>query len=111
MFPDPQKEVISSLNSTCCCFYVSTAKDVSNDTFKHIWAPKVTMWGAKWIHAELFSRTSSSFVEKCKLCFGPRRRDRIRVLAPCFRPLGFLGASGGKAFSQDHPKGYINWKF
>ena len=43
--------------------------------------------------------------------FGPRRLDRIRVLVPCFRPLGLLGASGGKAFSQDHPKGYFNWEF
>jgi hypothetical protein len=25
--------------------------------------------------------------------------------------LGLLGSSGGKAFSQDHPKGYINWNF
>ena len=40
--------------------------------------------------------------------FGPRRRDRIRFLVPCFRALGLLGSSGGKAFSQDHPKGDIN---
>ena len=43
--------------------------------------------------------------------FGLRRLDRIRLLVPCFRPLGLLGSSGGKAFSQDHPKGYINWNF
>ena len=51
------------------------------------------------------------FRGKMQTVFGPRRLDRIRVLALCFRPLGFLGASGGKAFPQDHPKGYINWNF
>ena len=53
------------------------------------------------------SRTFSSLVEKYKLCLD-RASDRIRVPAPCFRPLGFLVASGGKAYSQDLPKGYIN---
>ena len=43
--------------------------------------------------------------------FGLRRLDRIRILVPCFRPLGLLGAFGGKAFSQDHPKGYLNLEF
>ena len=53
--------------------------------------------------------TFASFVRKMQTVFGPRRLDRIRVHAPCFRLLGFQGASGGKVFSQDHPKGYLNW--
>ena len=31
---------------------------------------------------------------------GLSRLDRIGVQAPCFRPWGFLGASGGDAFSK-----------
>ena len=52
--------------------------------------------------------TFYSLVRKVQSVFGLRRLDRIRVLIPCVRPLGLLGASGGKAFSQDHPKGYLN---
>ena len=43
-----------------------------------------------------------------QIVFGPRRLDRIRLLIPCFRPLGLLGSSGGKAFSYDCPKECIN---
>ena len=39
--------------------------------------------------------------------FGPRRLDRIRLLFPCFRPWGLLGASGGKAFAQEYSKGFL----
>ena len=52
--------------------------------------------------------TFCSFVPKMQVQFGPRRLDRIRLLVPSVRPLGLLGGSGGKAFSQDHPKGYFN---
>ena len=41
-----------------------------------------------------------SFDGKWQTAFGPRRLDRIGLQAPCFRPWGFLGASGGDAFSK-----------
>ena len=48
---------------------------------------------------------------KMQTVFGLRPLDRTRVLVRCFRPLGLLVAFGGKAFSQDHPKGYLKWEF
>jgi len=39
-------------------------------------------------------------VQKMQTAFGPSRLDRIGGQAPCFRPWGFLGASGGDAFSK-----------
>ena len=42
--------------------------------------------------------TFSSFVVKSKNVFGPRRLDRIRVLVPCFHPLGLLGGRWWQGF-------------
>ena len=44
--------------------------------------------------------TCRVFCGKCEIVFGPRRLDRIGLQALCFRPWGFLGASGGDAFSE-----------
>ena len=44
--------------------------------------------------------TVRGFVQKMQTAFGPSRLDRIGDQAPCFRPWGFLGASGGDAFSK-----------
>jgi hypothetical protein len=42
--------------------------------------------------------TFYSFVRKMETVFGPRRLDRIRVLVPCFRPLGLLGGLWWQGF-------------
>ena len=86
-------------------------KNAPKKTLGHIWAPKVATWDPEGMHAETFSMTFYNFVPKMQSGIEPRRLDRIRVLVPCFRPVNLLETSGGKAFSQDHPKGYLNWKF
>ena len=67
-------------------------------------APKVAIWAPKWIHAEAFSKTFSSFVEKCKLCL-----DRAGAIGLEFPPLVFvLWASWGplvaRLFRRTIPK-------
>ena len=45
--------------------------------------------------------TFRGFVQNMQSAFGSSRLDRIGLQAPCFRPWGFLGASGGDAFSDE----------
>ena len=99
-----------TLNSTCSCLFFYVSRKLPRRHFAAFGRPKVATWGPKGRHAEAFWMTFSSFVRKMQTVFGPRRLDRIRVLALCFRPLGFLGASSCKVFSQDPPKGYLNWE-
>ena len=70
------------------------------ETFGRILAPKVAIWGPKWIHAEAFSKIFSSFVEKCKLCL-----DRAGAIGLEFPPLVFvLWASWGPLVARLFPR-------